>query len=60
MDIELNKLVRLKFPQEGEENIIYKVVNYNEITGKCYIEPTNLNFPIPPQELVSINELINA
>ncbi len=59
MNIELDKPVRLKFPSEGEEDIIYKVVNYNEITGRCYIEPTNLNLSIPPQELVSINELMN-
>lgn len=57
--IDIEKLVKLKNPEEGEENVVYKVVNFNEVTQRCYIEPTNLNFSIPPQELVSIDDIEN-
>ena len=59
-EIDFNKPVKLKFPEVGEENVIYKVVNYNELTKRCYIEPINLNFSIPPQELVSVNDIENV
>ena len=57
--IDINKPVKLKYPETGEEKVIYKVVNYNNETQRCYIEPTNLNLPIPPQELVSVNDIEN-
>lgn len=59
-EIDLNRPIKLKFPEVGEENVIYKVVNYNELTKRCYIEPINLNLPIPSQELISINEIENV
>jgi len=57
--IDINKPIKLKKPEVGEENIIYKVVNYNDATNRCYIEPVNLNLPVPPQELVSIDDITN-
>ena len=57
--IDIEKPVKLKQPEQGEEKIIYKVVNYNEETQRCYIEPTNLDLPIPPQELVSVDDIEN-
>ncbi len=58
--LDLKNPVKLKFPEKGEEAIIYKVTNFNEETQKCYIEPVNLNLPVPPQELVSVNDLVNV
>jgi hypothetical protein len=62
--LDLNKLVRIKNPQKGEENLIFRVVNFNEVTGRCYIELITplpgLNMRIPPQELVSITDIVNV
>lgn len=58
--IDLNKNVKLKNPEPGEEDIIYRVVNYNEMTKRCYIEPINLSIPLPPQELISIDDIVNV
>ena len=58
--VDITKLVKLKNPEKGEETIIFKIVNYNEVTRRCYIEPTNLNLNIPPQELVSIDDVENV
>ncbi len=51
--------VKLVDPEPGEENIIYRITNFNEETERCYIEPVNLDLAYPPQELVSINEIEN-
>ena len=59
MKIEIDKPVKIKNPQKGEESLVFKIVNYNETTGRCYIESTNLDLPIPPQELVSLDDLVN-
>lgn len=61
--IDLQKPIKLVHPQLGEEKLIYKVVNFNEETNKCVIEPMNLvnwNKSILPQELVSIDDIINV
>jgi len=62
--IDLDKLVKIKSPQKGEENLIFKVVNFNEATGRCYIELvtplSGLNMKLPPQELVSVNDIVNT
>ena len=58
MKIDLTKQVKFSNPQKGEENMIFNVVNYNEVTERCYIELV-CNLPIKPQELVSINEIQN-
>jgi hypothetical protein len=59
-NINLQKPVKLVYPQPGEEELIYKIVNFNEVTNKCYIEPINLKNwekSILPQELVSIDDI---
>ncbi len=56
---DLSKPVKLKHPQPGEENIIYRVANYNEVTNRVYIFPVNMDFAIPPQELVSVFDVEN-
>jgi len=62
--LDLNKLVRIKNPQKGEENLIFRVVNFNEVTSRCYIELVTplpgLSMKLPPQELVSVNDIVNA
>ncbi len=58
--IDLDKPFKLKYPGDGEGNIIYRIVNFNEITQRCYIEPINLDLPIPPQELVALIDLDNV
>ena len=57
--VDITKLVKLKYPEKGEETIIFRIVNYNKVTRRCYIEATNLNLSIPPQELVSIDDIEN-
>jgi hypothetical protein len=60
--IDLSKLVKLKYPQIGEEKLIYKVSNYNDVTQRCYINVVNLkSFEgfIAPNELVSIDDIEN-
>jgi len=59
-NIDLQKPVKLIHPQPGEEYLIYKIVNFNEVTNRCYIEPINLkNWEkyVLPQELVSIDDI---
>lgn len=61
--LDLAKPVKFKNPQPGEENLVYKINNFNDVTNRCYIEPLTtlpgLNMDIAPQELVSIDEIIN-
>lgn len=61
--IDITQPVKLKNPQKGEEKLIFRIANLNEVTNRCYIElitsiPGN-NMRLPPQELVSINEIEN-
>ncbi|MFA9391172.1 MAG: hypothetical protein ACERKD_15290 [Prolixibacteraceae bacterium] len=61
--IDLSKPVKLKQPGTGEENLIFKVTNYNEVTKRCYNSPTNLpnwTDKLLPNELVSVDDLINV
>lgn len=58
--IDFSKPVKLKHPGNGEEHIVYRVVNYNEQTQRVYIEPTNMDFTIPPQECVSVSDIVNV
>ena len=56
-------LYKLKNPQEKEENLIYEIVNYNEVTNRCYIRPVVLHGwgdSLMPQELVSMDELVEV
>lgn len=62
--LDITKPVRLKNPQAGEENLLFQVTNFNEVTNRCYIEPISPLAGIGPianpQELVSITEIENA
>ena len=62
--LDISKPVKFKNPQAGEEDLIFRVTNFNEVTNRCYIEPVSplpgLNMTLPPQELVSITEIENA
>jgi hypothetical protein len=60
--IDLSKHVKLKNPQPGEENLIFNVSNFNEVTNRCYIDAINLpGFAgsITPSELVSVDDIEN-
>ncbi|HCY77504.1 MAG TPA: hypothetical protein DHV28_16430 [Ignavibacteriales bacterium] len=62
-NIDFQKPVKIVHPQPGEEDLIYRVVNSNYITNRCYIEPINLknwNKDLLPQELVSIDDIENV
>lgn len=59
-NLDITKPVKFINPQPGEEELIYRIVNLNEATRKCYIEPLNLknwNKDLLPQELVSIDDI---
>lgn len=60
MNLDLTKSVKLSNPGNGEENLIFDVVNYNEVTNRCYIQCKNSGMAIEPQELVSINDIVNV
>lgn len=61
--IDISKPVKLKDPLHGEEDLIYKITNFNDVTQRCYIELVSslpgINPSIAPQELISIEELEN-
>lgn len=59
--IDLSKPVKFKNPQPGEEDLIFNVTNYNEVTKRCYIQVLNLKGfdKIPPTELVSVEDIEN-
>lgn len=57
--IDIAKPVKLSSPEPGEEHLIFRVTNYNEVTNRCYIQPLNGKLNIVGQELVSINDIEN-
>ena len=61
-DIDFSRPVKFKNPLEGEENLIFNVTNYNEITNRCYIQVLNHKGfnSIQPTELVSIDDIENV
>ena len=59
MTTDLTKPVKLRNPEKGEENLVYNVVNYNEVTERVYIELV-CDWTIKPQELVSVNDIENV
>jgi|GEM_PF-2154065 len=59
--LDLSKPVKFIKPQYKEEaKLIFKVVNYNEVTERVYIQPLNLDLAFPGQELVSIEDIENV
>ncbi|MCF8020940.1 MAG: hypothetical protein K9L62_16290 [Vallitaleaceae bacterium] len=62
--IDLTKPVKL-INLQGilESRLIFRITNYNEKTNRVYITPINhdaTKLPIPGEELVSVEELINV
>lgn len=58
--IKLNDIVRIKAEwcgSEAEKNMHFVVIDLNEATGKCVIEPKDSVLPLAPTEIVSINML---
>lgn len=58
---KVGDLVRIKSKYRGvdERDILYRVVDVNMATNRCYIEPEFSELSIPPQELVDF-EMIHA
>lgn len=60
--IDLTRPVKFKEPTLEEENLVFRVTNYNEVTNRCYIEVLNLpnwDKGLKPQFLVSKNDIVN-
>ena len=60
--LDYSKLVRLKYPQPGKEDLVYKITSYNEETNRCYIQIQNLinrDKLILPVESVSLDDIEN-
>lgn len=61
--IDYSKPVRFRNPLQGEEDLIFNISNFNEVTRRCYIQLINalpgISPNISPQELVSIDDLVN-
>jgi len=59
--IDLSKPVKFIKPlNQAEAKLIFKVVNYNEVTNRVYIQPLNINLSYPGQEIVSIDDIENT
>jgi hypothetical protein len=59
--IDLSKPVKFIKPlNEAEAKLIFKVVNYNDVTNRVYIQPINIDLTYPGQELVSIDDIENT
>lgn len=57
--LDLSRPVKLVNPELGEEDIVFEIKNYNELTKRVYISPINMGGPLKPQELVSIMDIVN-
>jgi hypothetical protein len=58
--IYLSKPVKFIRPlNEAEAKLIFKVVNYNKVTNRVYIQPIKIDLTYPGQELVSISDIEN-
>lgn len=57
--IDLSIPVQFINPAEGEEDLIFKVTNYNDVTNRVYITPINSTMSIPGEELFSITDIQN-
>ena len=55
---EIGDLVTIKpefLDKKESAKLIYRVVNVNTVTKRCYIEIADCNLPLSPQELVSFD-----
>lgn len=59
MNLDLSKPVKLRLPYDGEEHLFYEVSDYNSETGRCYITPINSGLPMPPHEIVLVEDIQN-
>lgn len=60
LDVDTTKPVRLRDPEnEQEKELIYIVVNSNEVTCRYQIKPTKSNLSIPPIETVGVLDIEN-
>ena len=60
MNPDLSRTVKFRNPEKGEENMKFMIVNFNEITNRVYIRPTEYDGTIYPEQLVSLDDLIYA
>ena len=63
MKVDISKPVKFHTPTESEKGLIFKVINYNEVTGRVIIEPTNLEGwgeSLIPTQLVQLSDLENV
>lgn len=51
--------IKSEYRDVGEKDILYRIVDVNEATNRCYIEPEFSELSISPQELVDF-EMIQA
>lgn len=49
--------IKPEYRHPDETNMVYKIVNVNEGTQRCYITPAACTLPLAPQELVSFRVL---
>lgn len=62
MKIDLSKPVKWLYPEKGEENLIYEVVNYNKKNSNIMMKVLKLpnwNQSLLPIETAHISEIIN-
>ena len=59
-NIDITKPVKLRNPEVGEADTIFRIANYNDEMKRAYIEPLNSTLNFPGQELVSIFDLVNV
>ena len=55
---EIGDLVTIKpefLDKKESTELVYRVVDVNTITKRCYIEIADCNLPLSPQELVSFD-----
>lgn len=55
--------MKIKNPQKGEERLVYKIVNFNDVTNRYVVEVQNLpnwNKSILPTEVVSVDDVVNV
>lgn len=61
--LDLSKPVKFIEPiNEAEAQLIFEVVNYNEVTNRCYIRPLNMGDDMigKSQQLVSVEWIVNV
>lgn len=63
MKIRLEEPVRFHTPSEDEKDLIFEIINYNEVTQRVVIRPLNLKGwgeGLIPTQLVALADLENV